>query len=365
MRTTVIEVIAKLSSGGAERFVVDLCNEMSLKRPVTLIVLQKLEPDWFYVNEVSDRVKVISLEKSVGFSFRTCIKLSRLIFKEKPAVVHTHLSALYYAFIATFLFHGRIRFLHTLHNDAIQEAESKFGVCVRNFLFHLKLVIPVTISETSQESFSKLYRCKSSMIYNGRNVSYLEDTELAGLWKQYKTSAGTTVLLNVASVQKSKNQLLLAKSVRQLINKGYDISLLIIGRVVDASIAKQINDLGETKVYLLGERTNPRAYMALADAFCLSSLYEGMPITLIEAFSVGLIPICTPVGGINNMIVDGKNGFLAKSLDQEDYVQALEKFLNLDEEAKNKMKQEAKQNYQHYTMQKCMANYEYIMFRKI
>ena len=45
MRTAVLEVIAKLSSGGAERFVVDLCNEMSLKRPVTLVVLQKIESD--------------------------------------------------------------------------------------------------------------------------------------------------------------------------------------------------------------------------------------------------------------------------------------------------------------------------------
>lgn len=364
MRTTVLEVIAKLSSGGAERFVVDLCNEMSLKRPVTLVVLQKLDPTWFYVNEISDRVKVISLEKSVGFSFKTCIKLIRVIFKEKPMVVHTHLSALYYAFIAAFLFHWRIRFLHTLHNDAIPEAENKFGIWVRKILFYLKLVIPVTISEKSQESFNKLYRCKSVMIYNGRKISSVYDKELAAQWKQYKISANTTVLLNVASVQKSKNQLLLAKSVQWLINKGYDLTLLIIGRIVDTSIANQINDLGESRIFLLGERTNPRAYMTLADAFCLSSLYEGMPITLIEAFSVGLIPVCTPVGGINNMIADEKNGFLAQSLDEEDYVRVLEKFLNLDEEGKNKMKEEAKQSYQSYTMEKCLLNYENIMFCK-
>lgn len=364
MRTKVLEVIAELSSGGAERFVVDLCNEMSLKRPVTLVVLQKLDPTWFYVNEISDRVKVISLEKSVGFSFKTCIKFIRLIFKEKPVVVHTHLSALYYAFIAAFLFHCRIRFLHTLHNDAIPEAENRFGIWVRKMLFYLKLVIPVTISEKSQESFSTLYRCKSFMIYNGRDVSFLRDKKLAEQWKQYKTSTKTTVLLNVASVQKSKNQLLLAKSVQHLINKGYDLALLIIGRIVDGSIAKLINDLGENRIFLLGERTNPRSYMALADVFCLSSLYEGMPITLIEAFSVGLIPVCTPVGGINNMIIDEKNGFLAQSLDEEDYVRALEKFLNLDEEEKNKMRQAAKQSYQSYTMEKCLANYENIMFCK-
>ena len=85
---------------------------------------------------------------------------------------------------------------------------------------------------------------------------------------------------------------------------------------------------------------------------------------MIEAFSVGLIPVCTPVGGINNMIADEKNGFLAQSLDEEDYVRVLEKFLNLDEEGKNKMKEEAKQSYQSYTMEKCLLNYENIMFCK-
>ena len=364
MKSIVIEVITELSSGGAERFVVDLCNEMSLTRPVILVILQKLEPNWFYLNEISDRVKVISLQKSIGFSFRTCIKLTSLILKEKPAVVHTHLSALYYTVIAAFLFHWRIRFIHTLHNDAIPEAENKFGVWIRKILFCLRLVIPVTISEKSQESFSKLYCCKSSMIYNGRNISYSHDVKLANHWIQYKSSRKTIVLLNVSSVQKSKNQLLLARSVQRLINQGYDLCLLIVGRIVDSSIAKQIRDLGENRIYLLGEQTNPRAYMTLADAFCLSSLYEGMPITLIEAFSVGLVPICTPVGGINNMIIDGKNGFLSESLNEEDYTKALERFLNLNEKEKNRMKQEAKESYQFYTMEKCVANYGHVMFNK-
>lgn len=37
-------------------------------------------------------------------------------------------------------------------------------------------------------------------------------------------------------------------------------------------------------MHLLGTKMNPRDYMAAADAFCLSSIYEGMPITLIECF---------------------------------------------------------------------------------
>ena len=45
-----------------------------------------------------------------------------------------------------------------------------------------------------------------------------------------------------------------------------------------------------------------RDYMIAADAMCLSSKMEGMPMTIIEAFSVGLPALCTPVGGCSSKL---------------------------------------------------------------
>ena len=96
----------------------------------------------------------------------------------------------------------------------------------------------------------------------------------------------------------------------------------------------EIKNLPTSHVHLLGARSNPRDYMVAADAFCLSSLYEGMPITLIECLSVGAIPICTPVGGIKNMIEDGVNGLLAKGTSVTDLKDVILRFLEMGEEEK-------------------------------
>ena len=77
------------------------------------------------------------------------------------------------------------------------------------------------------------------------------------------------------------------------------------------------------RIVYIGEQPNIRAIMSVADAFCLSSVMEGMPITIIEAFSVGCIPIVTPVGGCINMLENGVNGYISSSSNLNDYTKSL------------------------------------------
>ena len=55
----------------------------------------------------------------------------------------------------------------------------------------------------------------------------------------------------------------------------------------------------------------------MGDAYALCSSYEGMPISLIEAIGVGCIPVCTPVGGIVDVVHNGENGFLSDGIGEE------------------------------------------------
>ena len=75
----ILEIIPQLSSGGAERFVVDLCNELSISNDVTLLVFHNLEQYGFYANELSDKVRIISLNKKKGVSFLLFRKIFALL----------------------------------------------------------------------------------------------------------------------------------------------------------------------------------------------------------------------------------------------------------------------------------------------
>lgn len=354
----ILEIIPQLSQGGAERFVIDLCNELSKEHEVVLVVLHNVDNHGFFQKELSERVRLISMNKRMGMDWKLFFRVAKLIKEEKPNVVHTHLRAILYT-ILSFTFFSRIKFIHTIHSDAEKEAGGGISKWCRKFAFNLKRVHPVTISEESKHSFEKFYHLPSTLIYNGR-PGYNFNTDISTVQQELeksKTNKNAKIIVNVARIDPAKNQLTLAKAVDSLNKQGYAVELAIIGSKADKQIVNDIEALNSPYVHLLDVRTNPRDYMRAADAFCLSSIYEGMPITLIECFSVGAIPLCTPVGGIINMIEDGKNGLLAKSPNQKDIENMLIHFLELPIDGQKRIRQKSLDSFIKYDMATCYLNY--------
>jgi len=83
---------------------------------------------------------------------------------------------------------------------------------------------------------------------------------------------------------------------------------------------RSLNNLAEelgvgSKVLFLGYREDVSELYSIFDVYCLPSLYEGMPITILEAMASGVPIAATDVLGINGLITSGENGILAKSCD--------------------------------------------------
>lgn len=359
----ILEIIPQLSSGGAERFVVDLCNELVQKYEVILVVLHSIDKTGFFAEEINPKVTVISMNKCSGIDIGLFFRLKKLIHKYKPDVVHTHLRGIVYCFLA-YLNKSGIKFIHTVHNDAAKEAGGGISKWCRKFAFKTGRVTPVTISEESQSSFVKFYGITPPLIYNGR-PEYTGSSQLSAVKKELedlKTAINSTLIVNIARLNSQKNQLSLANAIISANKTGKKLDLAIIGHE-DDKIAPEIRRMNSKHVYLLGTRTNPRDYMKAADAFCLSSVYEGMPITLIECFSVGAIPICTPVGGIINMIEDGANGILAKGTSEDDIYEALMRFMNMSDTEKLTMHKASLASFHKYGIENCAGNYVKLMLK--
>ena len=354
----ILEIIPQLSQGGAERFVVDLCNEMSKEHEVVLVVLHNLNQHGFFRNELNKRVRIISMNKHMGLDWKLFFRLAKLIQKEKPNIVHTHLRGIVYSFLS-YLIPSKIKFIHTIHNDAKMEAGDKMGKWCRKLVFGIKRVHPVTISEESQRSFEDFYHLPSTLIYNGR-PAYDFNTDISKEQQELeeiKTNKHAKMIVNIARIQPQKNQLVLAKAIDNINSQGNAIELAIIGEKANRQITNEIEALNSPFVHLLDVRTNPRDYMRAADGFCLSSTYEGMPITLIECFSVGTIPLCTPVGGIINMIQDGENGILAKSSKQENIEEMLKRFFKLQNDDTERIKASSFNTFKRFDLNQCAKNY--------
>lgn len=363
----ILEIIPQLSSGGAERFTVDLCNELAEKHDVTLIMLHRFEGLDFYRKELSPQIKLVSLNKKKGVDLGLIFKLYQLIKKGEFDVVHTHLRAIIYSLLAITRYHKQIKFVHTLHNDAFREAGGKVSLIIRKILFHQRWVSPVAISEASADSVEQLYGFNPILIHNGRNISrdFEISNEIREEIKKYKKNKDTRVLVNLARFEPQKRQPLLARVVARLSQEGYNLTLLFIGSKKTLEMIEEVKNISCSGIHILGEKSNPLEYLKAADAYCLCSSYEGMPISLIEALGLGTIPICTPVGGVVNMIRDGKNGFLSENISEESYYITLRHFLEMTDGELAAMKKDVIMSYPPYSMNKCATKYLELFLKTI
>lgn len=353
----IIQIIPQLSSGGAERFVVDLSNELSHRHKVLLIVSYALIGEIsFYLPEVSENVKVESLHKKRGFDISYIYRLYKIIKRELPDVVHTHISAFGHFALLKLLF-PKVKFVHTIHSDAKAEAGGIIRFNLKKMFFKKNMCRAVTISATSNMSFRNLYGGKTpaTLIPNGRSVQTPMIHEDPSLIPQNEEGYN---FVSIGHISQVKNHLLLCSAITELTRKGTPIELYIFGRIVDYNIYESIKALANPHIHLLGEISNPHQYLLNADVFCMSSVREGMPISLIEALSCGLIPICTAVGGIVDMVKDGKTGFLVQDMTIESYVNAIERFLSLTEVERKEMKQLCLESARQYSIEECAKKYE-------
>jgi len=338
----ILQVIYTLQLGGAERLVVDLSNELVRNNEVILYTLRdnskyddryfgstSLRHD-FYLPQLSPKIKYHNLKIEPGFKPGLIWSFYRIIRKLRPDVVHCHLNLINYFYFSSVLFYKKTRFIYTIHNSASTEVQSGIERGIRRFFFKHRFFIPVAISDETKKSYQEFYQLNDvEVIYNGRQFNGKSPNfeNVRNEIDNLKSAKDTLVFCHVSRYdKKQKNQLMLIKAINRLHDEGFEVILLIIGGGFE-DIA-ELKEIAREHIHFLGVKSDVNDYLYASDGFCLSSEFEGMPISLIEALACGCVPICTPVGGIVDVLSNGVSGFLSKSTSEDDYVEALKQFIN-------------------------------------
>lgn len=354
----IIQLIYSLSSGGAERFVVSLSNQLAdMGHQVTICMLLSDNEERYIFNRqfVKPNVSVHSLGFSVGFSLSKMSALENYISSENPDVVHCHLNVIPYIFKTAINNKKRIRFIHTLHNVAESASGKKWQRGINHYYYSRNLIIPVTISDKCKDSFEKYYGLKSpNRIDNGceKPVKTPNYEEVLAEVNALKKNIDTPVFIHVARFHKQKNQAMLIDVFNRLYDEGQDFVLLIIGDGFSKSEGAELKAKACKQIHFLGLRNNVSDFLYCSDAFCLSSIYEGLPISLLEAMACGVLPICTNVGGVPDVIEHGVTGLLS-NVSPDEYYKVIRSYFNVKIE-KTKL---IEQFENHYSIRKCAERY--------
>ena len=348
----ILQIIPSLGSGGAERFVCELSEQLNEQSGIQCHVATLYSRDFNCFYRLNDDIYIKDFNKKAGLDLRCLYNVYKFIKANKYTVVHAHINAILYVFLAAFLL-PRVRFVATIHSDAYFEAPSKVDRLVRKLLFKSRRVQAVTISEESNVSFKQLYSISAPTIYNG--VSEYLPTNIFDEADRYD---GNIVFIHPASCQPVKNQQLLFSAFQKLASKYKNVKLLWFGNnTTYQDLFTELSQYFSDHIIYCGCVDNMRDHMAKADAVCLSSLKEGMPMSIIEAFSVGCIPIVTPAGGCVNMVSHEINGFISSSFDVDDYYSMLERFVLLSPEKLMEMKQASRRTFDRYAIVECASRY--------
>ena len=306
-KVRVLHILPNFGPGGAERLVVDLMEAMDRERFEVAAVSLFPEDGSILEEEIREKgLKVFFLNKRLGPDPGIMAPLYRLIRDFKPHVVHTHLYVLRYALLSILLCRvpGRV---HTVHNVAQKEVDA-VGKWVHKVAFRFCGVVPVSISEEVAATVRSLYgaHLDTPVIYNGIPTTRFSIEAPASSQRE------KLVLLHVGRFAPQKNHLLLIEGVARVLVKHPYIELWLVG---DGPLRTEVERLVLEKklqnhVRFMGLRRDIPELLAQADVFLLPSDWEGLPLVVLEAMAAGRPIVATRVGGVPELVEEGKTGFL-------------------------------------------------------
>lgn len=246
-----------------------------------------------------------------------------------PDLVHAHSTkAGYAARLACALLRKPVIF--TAHGWAFTEGRSPIARKLLALAERLAAKVTAKIICVSEHDRQLALRWKVArpeqlvVIHNGVDPRPFLETDGSPIREELGLNEGP-VLTFVGRLAPPKDPVTLLSAVKDLPNG----VLLIVGDgELQPQVERYIAENGlNRRVKLLGERRDVPRILAASDIFVLSSRWEGLPYTIIEAMMAGLPVVATRVGGIPELVEEGVTGYLVPPKDPDALVKAIHKLL--------------------------------------
>ena len=172
---------------------------------------------------------------------------------------------------------------------------------------------------------------------------------------------GLPVLVAVGRMHVQKGYPYLLEAFK-IVNETAEARLIIVGDgKLKESLRLKAESLGiHNKTAMVGE-TEPYVYMRHADIFVLSSLYEGLPLVLLEAASLGMSIVSTDCDyGPNEVIENGESGLLVPVADPEKLASAILKLIR-NKELRLNLGEKAEKRARHFSRDRMVSGYEEVL----
>ena len=355
MTSKVLRIIARLNIGGPARNAVLLTEGFSN----TVLVCGEVnenEGNMSYLAKEKGIEPIIVPELSRELSFindwRALWKIYRIICKEKPDIIHTHtakagtlgrLSGILYN-VTHFSFKLKAdscKLVHTFHGHILHSyfgtVKTFFFICIEKILalFTDKIIaVSASLKKELIERFRIAPKKKFSVIELGFELDELLKMPL----KQNFDCINIGIVGRLTAIKNHKMLFRVANCLNKKMGQSqkngtvpiFCLKFIIIGdgelREVLQDYARELNI--EDRIEFKGWVRDLCSIYKELDIVVLTSLNEGTPVSIIEAMAAGRPVVATEVGGVSDIIEDGKSGYLIASNDEENFAGKLQDLIS-------------------------------------
>ena len=293
--------------GGTENLVLQLCDVFRGKVNKVIVCaasgfnlkkVEELDALFYEIPDIENKNPAIVLQ--------VLRRVSQIIKKEEITIIHTqHRMAAFYASILSRKYH--ILFINTSHNTFTNKKKLTQYAYRRAHL--------IACGEMVKRNLVEVYGIPEQRVTVIHNASYaFEDEIIVDPIIKKLHEQGYFVIGNVGRLSEQKGMEYFIDSIPAILRIHPMTKFLIIGSgELEEELRKRVNDKNlDDSVVFMGYRSDIQNLMSQLDLIVLSSLWEGFPLTPIEAFSVGKTVVATGVDGTTEIIQNEKNGLIVE-----------------------------------------------------
>ena len=327
-RPTICHVIHALGVGGAEVLVDHMVRRMSSEFRCVVAVLDD-------VGEIGrklqrDGVVVEHLHRQPGIDRNCARRLRTFADQYQASLIHAHQCTPFFQAMLSRGLTGTRPVILTEHGRHFPDFPSRKRTVVNRLLLRKHDRIFGVGKATQQALIANegLPASRVEMIYNGVDLKALGKADpgaRASVRQEFGFAADDFVVLLIARLHELKDHQTALRTIDRVRQAVPNVRLLLVGEgdqrpaIEQTIVERSLQD----HVKLAGTRSDIANLLAASDSFLLTSISEGIPLTVIEAMAARRPVVATAVGGLSEMIQHGRNGLLAAAGDDAGLAQSL------------------------------------------
>ena len=257
----------------------------------------------------------------------TLMQLNRAVREFKPDVIHSHHR------FTTFLFSLLVRHeAYLVHTEHVLRKDKKA-------LFRTGDIV-TAVHESVRLNLIEHFGVDSGVVMTIDNAvppHKVDPGKLSELQKKWGTEDGKFDLLCIGRLEEQKGHRYLIEAVASLPlqMKNRLRVFLAGGGSLYVPLFREIKENGlEDVVYLLGHCESVPEWLEYSDAVVLPSLWEGMPLSVLESFAAAKAVLATDIPGTRDMVEDHKTGRLVPPRDSEELARVLRQWLDQEDKVR-------------------------------